>query len=677
MNNKRLILCAVSILLAAAMTLTACGGADNNKTPDSSEGASIQSGAPNNSQGGTGDSSVGHSIDGSGGDSSSNTGGEQSNGQEGTQSGANSGEQSKTEVSVDPEQVVESSVLTIENGGEYTIDKEVSGTVVINTKEALTLTLKNATIKSDNGPAIYVLNCKDLVIKSEGNNTLSDGATYTEPYAGAKGAFFSEDDVVFSGDGSLTVSSACAHAIVCDDGIVIEGSAIKVTSAVKDAVHANDAVKIKGGSLTVQQASGDGIHSETAVEISGGKVDITSVGDGIKAAANSTTEGSLVSYNVSVSGGTVKINTEEDGLQADTTLTISGGNINVTTTGAVSNNNSQGGMFPGGGGTFPGGGMTPPDGGGGRPGRGERPASTDSTGITTISSVSTTTTTTTESDSSKGLKAGVSLVISGGTINVNSTDDAVHSNGSIEIHGGSTTVKTNDDAVHADGAVVINDGTVTVTGCYEGIEGMSIEVNGGMISVTASDDGFNASDGSSSENRPGQANSANSIVINGGYVYVNSNGDGVDSNGALTINGGTVLVDGPNGGGNSPIDADGTRLVNGGMLIAAGGSDMLENPHTSSKQNCAVIYAGNLAANTTVALKNSKGETIFCYTLSKAASTLTISLPELETGESYTLYTGVKPINTVLKLLYGDEAGFTGGTAAKTFRQSSTVTQAR
>lgn len=661
MNNKRLILCAVSILLAVAMTFTACGGADNKTSSNDDSG--IQSGAPGNSQG---------STDNSHGDSSSNAGGEQSKGQEGTQSGADSGEQSEAEVSVDPEQVVESSVLTIENGGEYTIDKAVSGTVVINTKEALTLTLKNATIKSDNGPAIYVLNCKDLVIKSEGNNTLSDGATYAEPYAGAKGAFFSEDDVVFSGNGNLNVSSACAHAIVCDDGIVIEGSAIKVTSAVKDAVHANDAVKIKGGSLTVQQASGDGIHSETAVEISGGTVDITSVGDGIKAAANSTTEGSLVSYNVSVSGGTVKINTEEDGLQADTTLTISGGNVNVTTTGAVSNNNnvSQGGMFPGGG-------MTPPEGGGGRPGRGERPASTDSTGITTISSVSTTTTTTAESDSSKGLKAGVSLIISGGTINVNSTDDAVHSNGSIEIHGGSITVKTNDDAVHADGAVVINDGSVTATSCYEGIEGMSIEINGGSVSVTASDDGLNAADGSSGENRPGQANSANSLVINGGYVYINANGDGVDSNGNLTINGGTVLVDGPNGGGNSPVDADGTRLVNGGVLIAVGGSDMLENPHTSSKQNCAVVYAGNLAANTTVALKNSAGKTIFCYTLAKSASTLTISLPELEIGETYTLYTGVKPTNTVLKLLYGDEAGFTGGTAAKTFRQSSTVTQAR
>lgn len=610
----------------------------------------------------------------------------------------------ESEVSVSPEEVLAGAALAIENGGEKLIDKEISGTVVINTKEPITLVLKNATVKSDNGPAIYVLNSKELTIKLEGNSVLSDGASYAAAFAGAKGALFSEDDLLISGSGSLTVTGNYAHGLVCDDAIIVESGEITVVSAVKDAVHANDLVKISGGSLTVQQASGDGIHCEASVEISGGKLDINSKGDGIKAAANTANEDEIsaeqavASCNVTISGGEIKINSEEDGIQADSALVVSNGVIDVTTTGVV-NKTNQGEQFPGGGGMFPGGGF----GGGTRPGRGERPnqgtppqdtppqetppqdtppqdmfpQDPNAGMVQHDAPMDNTSTSTTQSDSSKGLKAGSTLTVSGGTVSINSTDDALHSNGNVDIQNGTINVKTNDDAVHADNAVTINGGTISVTSCYEGIEGMSIEINDGNISITSTDDGLNAADGTASNNRPGQANSANSLVINGGYLYVNAEGDGLDSNGTLTVNGGTVLVDGPNGRGNGPIDADGARLVNGGFLIATGGTDMLESPQAGSKQNCAVIYAGSLTANTTVALTNSKGEAIFCYTLSKAAQTLTISMPELEIGETYTLYTGVTPSDTASKLLYGNGVSFTGGREAASYTQSSVVSQAR
>lgn len=571
----------------------------------------------------------------------------------------------ETSTKVDKETVLNAAAVKIENGGEYVLENEINGTVVINTKENLTLTLKSAKITGSNGPAIYVLKCKTLNVVLEGDSTLADSATYSAEFSGAKGAFFSEDDLVFSGSGSLTVTSSYAHGLVCDDGITLESGALTITAAVKDAVHVNDYFTVKGGSFTVLSAEGDGVHCEAAIDISGGVVDITATGDGIKSAAKSTDEDDISAEeasgdcNVTISGGTIKINTAEDGIQADDTLTVSGGEINITTTGEVSSSGNSGFGW----GTPPGG-----FGGGMHGGRGDRSSGTSSSQ-----------TTGTQSTSSKGLKAGTALTIGGDTVNVTSTDDAIHSNGTVEINGGSFVLNSGDDAIHGDGAVTINGGDIDITGSYEGIEGMTVEINDGNISVVATDDGLNAADGTASNNRPGQANSNNSIVINGGKIYVNAEGDGLDSNGSLTINGGTVLVDGPTRGGNSPIDADGTRLVNGGVVIAVGCADMLENPQQGSNQNCAVIYTGTVSAGETFALTDMSGNVIFCYTLTKASQAITISVPELEVGSSYTLYKGVTVSGTAAyaKLYYGDGISISGGTVVTSFTMKSNITQVR
>lgn len=612
------IMCAVALLLVVALALAACTVTVDNT--DSSGG---------------GDSTV-----------------------------AESSEEKSAEV--DKETVLNAAALRIENGGDYVLENEINGTVVINTKEKLTLTLKNARVTGNNGPAIYVINCKSLNVVLEGDSVLADSATYSAEFSGAKGAFFSEDDLVIGGSGSLTVTSSYAHGLACDDGITLESGALTVTAAVKDAVHVNDYFTVKGGSFTVLSAEGDGVHCEAAIDISGGALDITATGDGIKSAAKAADEDDISAEeasgacNVAISGGTIKINTAEDGIQADGALTVSGGDIAVTTTGEVSSsgkNDFGWGTPPGG---FGGGGM--------HGGRGDRMGGTSSspTGDT-------------QSASSKGLKAGAALTVSGGTISVSSTDDALHSNGTVEINGGSLVLSSGDDGIHGDGAVTINGGDINITGSYEGIEGMTVEINDGVISVVATDDGLNAADGSASNNRPGQANSNNSIVVNGGKVYVNAEGDGLDSNGALTINGGTVLVDGPLRGGNSPIDADGTRLVNGGVLVAVGSADMLENPQQGSKQSCAVIYTGTVSAGETLALTDTDGNVILCYTLTKSSQAITLSALELEVGNSYTLYRGVEVSGTAAfaKLYYGDGVSISGGTVVTSFNMTSTITQVR
>ena len=176
----------------------------------------------------------------------------------------------------------------------------------------------------------------------------------------------------------------------------------------------------------------------------------------------------------------------------------------------------------------------------------------------------------------KGIKFESDLIVNSGSYVINSGDDSVHCNGNVTINGGSFDITSGDDGIHADSTLTIEDGYVTVNRSYEGLEGTDIVINGGVIDVTASDDGINAAGGqdqSSQGGRPGQnpfnpsSSSNSSITISGGEVYVLSSGDGIDSNGSLSFNGGLVVVQGPSTGGNFAVDADGTIGFNGGTVI--------------------------------------------------------------------------------------------------------------
>ncbi len=98
-----------------------------------------------------------------------------------------------------------------------------------------------------------------------------------------------------------------------------------------------------------------------------------------------------------------------------------------------------------------------------------------------------------EDDTSLG-----NIYVAGGTFTVNSKDDSFHADGTMVIDGGTFTVESGDDAFHADQDLVINNGTITVTSCYEGLEAYRVSVNGGEISIQASDDGINAAQPKSS-----------------------------------------------------------------------------------------------------------------------------------------------------------------------------------
>ena len=167
---------------------------------------------------------------------------------------------------------------------------------------------------------------------------------------------------------------------------------------------------------------------------------------------------------------------------------------------------------------------------------------------------------------SKAVEANDSIRIAGGTLDLSAGTDGLHAEndedgtlGYVYIGGGSIAVRAGDDGVHAVSVLQIDGGSLTVRAA-EGMEGTYVQINGGQIDIQASDDGINA----------GRKSNAYSpaVVINGGDITVTvgaGDTDGIDSNGDIIVNGGTVRVNG-----NSTFDCDGNARYNGGTIIANG-----------------------------------------------------------------------------------------------------------
>lgn len=169
------------------------------------------------------------------------------------------------------------------------------------------------------------------------------------------------------------------------------------------------------------------------------------------------------------------------------------------------------------------------------------------------------TTSGTDSNSAKAIKSDVLVEISGGTFNIDSSDDGIHSDIDLTISAGTFNIDSDDDALHADGKLQIDDGEFTIN-AHEGIEATYIIINGGNISIYATDDGLNASQSVSDYTA--------TIEINGGYLSVSmaqGDTDGIDSNGYIIVNGGTIDFTGQNS-----FDAELGSEFNGGTIIING-----------------------------------------------------------------------------------------------------------
>ena len=566
--------------------------------------------------------------------------------------------------------VIDGDTITITEEGTYILSGSLTnGQIVVEAENAkVQLVLDNADISCETSAAIYVKAADKVFI------TTTDGSTNTVCTSGEfeaiddnniDAAIFSKSDLTLNGAGSLEVTCPNGHGILSKDDLVIT-SGEYVVDAGKHALSGKDSVRIAGG--TFELAAGrDGVHSENTDEeekgfvyIENGSFTITSDGDGIDA-----------SYVVEIVDGSFDI-------------TAGGGYEN----GEVHTDNDMMGGFGNMGDQMPDGstgdenapsGMTPPDGstGQGNAPSGTTNSGTDSTTTTSadnttdeedtgdsadavasagaensaVTASSTDTAEASDSDSStstKGIKADGALQILVGDYNINSADDAFHTNSTLEIRDGNMEIATGDDGMHADDALVISEGDINITESYEGIEGLTITIDGGNISIVSSDDGLNAAGGADSSGFGGMgtdmfaSNDDIWIEINGGYLYILAGGDGVDSNGNLTINGGEVYIDGPSDGGNSAIDYgdNAAAYINGGTVVAVGSSDMVEAFDDSSEQAVMSVSVSAGSAGDEIKLLDSDGNELISFTAAKTYDAVIISTADLAQGETYTLVTG-------------------------------------
>lgn len=206
---------------------------------------------------------------------------------------------------------------SITSGGSYNLSGKYS-CITVNTTEDVLLNLDNAEIICDNAPAIYVEDANTVSVVFTGTNKLT--AATTEDL---DGAFYSKDDTIFSGTGSLEVQSNY-DGIVSKDTLVIRSGAYNIKTD-DDGIRGKDNVAIVGGTFTIN-AGGDGIkatNEEDAtkgyIAIDNGEFNITSVADGLQAETNLT-----------IQGGNFVINSQDDGVRANGLIEINGGTLKIT-----------------------------------------------------------------------------------------------------------------------------------------------------------------------------------------------------------------------------------------------------------------------------------------------------------------------------------------------------------
>lgn len=276
---------------------------------------------------------------------------------------------------------------------------------------------------------------------------------------------------------------------------------------------------------------------------------------------------------------------------------------------------------------------------------------------------------------SHGIQAKDSMRILSGTIAITAGEDGIHSGndedetvGYTYIGGGELTITAGDDGIHADTELVVAGGTVTVTESYEGLEGNVIEIAGGTIDLTASDDGLNAAGGSDGSGQMGgfggdlfDEDESCSLIVSGGSLTVNAGGDGLDSNGGLYVYGGELVVYGPTDSGNGALDYGTEAVITGGTVIAFGSSGMAENFGDGSTQCAILVNFSTQEAGTSVTLTDGAGNVLLTAASEKSYSSVVLSSPDLEIGQTYTLTAGDATETIELTdTIYGNGSGMGG-----------------
>jgi len=460
--------------------------------------------------------------------------------------------------------------IVIDAGDDYKFELELNGVKLYSGEHnpVTVLSGDKVTLTAKKGTQNYIYDTRAAI--SDDDETSYSAAIY------------STCDLDLGGKGELVVVSANNNGIHTKDDLKVKNLTLSVTCE-DNALKGNDSVTVTGGILTLIAKTGDGIKTSNSslsskgkqkgtIALTGGTLKIYAACDGIDAA-----------YNVEIGDATIlDIYTDRYSPYSE--------EVETTTSASSTNYSLYAGGFGGNGGFGGGPGGGNGGGNGGNPGGGMNDGNSEKGDYST-----------------KGIKADNEIVISGGTVTVNSYDDSIHANGgetlensetstgNVTISGGTLTLFSKDDGVHADGTLTVSGGTIDITGCYEGLEGVFVVINGGDISIVSSDDGINAT-----------TTSGDGITFNDGNVYVYAGGDGLDSNSktsyrGIVFAGGNIAVINTSGG-DSSIDTENGYTYTGGSVLAVCPANGMTNEVTNCRNFSSV------ATKTTLNL--SKGQTL-------------------------------------------------------------------
>ena len=506
--------------------------------------------------------------------------------------------------------VAEGSTVTISTAGTYIVSGNLAdGSITVTTSEndKIQIILNGVKIACSSGPAIDVQSAdKCFITLAEGTqNSLSDGSVFTSEDANA--CIYATCDLTINGSGSLDVSGNYRHGVFSKDDLVVYGGSINV-SAVEDGLNGKDSVKIGAGDISIDSGA-----------------------DGVKSSKSTNPEKGFV-Y---VSGGSLSIDAEDDGIQAKTHLCIAGGSIEIDAADDALHSDLEGALNGG------------------------------STSVRSGDDAFHCETKLKVNDGpfvaetcSEGYEAEW-VVVNGGDTNICALDDAMNasaadlsddSESSDEDTSTSTpSGESGANAAQPDGSIGAPGASSANADSNERQQNTAPQGAGQQDSATPPElpsDLGHAPDAQGRMERGGQApggqggapgaSDSNCLIqINGGKVALDSQGDGVDSNGNVEINGGTLLVNGPSSDGDGAFDYDGEATISGGTVLMAGAVGMAQS-FTSGTQAFALVRASG-STGSVIEATDADGNVIATLTATRAFGCVLVSGAGVSDGDTITV----------------------------------------
>lgn len=488
--------------------------------------------------------------------------------------------------------------MEIIEGGTYVISNQNDDfQVEINTSEDVTLILDGVSIKSSNGPAINVIKANSFTLKP---------ARHTKNYL--------EDTEGNMLDGVINVKK-CNLDIQGEGYLFIHSNGL-ATDEIESGIGIYCSKEIHIQDSHVQIFSNDhGISAKAGLNIENSYLDFTSSGDGIH-----SKEG-----GASIKDSIVKGTSFGDGIDVLNDIVVRNSSLYLTTEGEFvlydAKEDVDGSLYKDSryikdGDTY------------------KKVSKDDMDRYQTRYYLKT---------KCKGMKSDTGILIQDSVCDIDSSDDAIASDGDIDITHSKIDIHTLDQGLNSEKNINIgNKDTTTfddesyirIYSSFEGIQGAYVNFYDGYTYIVANDDGVNATSDT--------LNDVNIHISDEAFLYINAEGDGIDSNGSVTMDGGTAVIYGPSAGGNFSLDFDTTFTLNAGNLFAFSNPDMMELP-TNTQNLISANISDNLSKDTMITLK---GEDLsYSFLLPKAYSRLSFiaSTPDLKMSSTYQITKGGSP----------------------------------